>query len=67
MIDLSNIEAKSFTEIGSFDTYPENDLASFRGTWNVYPYFQSGNIIISDIIVGSLLSEKVAPKINPKK
>ncbi len=58
MIDLSNIAAKNFTEIGSFDTYPENDLASFRGTWNVYPYFPSGNIIISDINRGFFIIRK---------
>ena len=58
MIDLSNIEAKNITEIGSFDTYPENDLASFRGTWNVYSYFPSGNIIISDINRGFFIIRK---------
>ena len=58
MIDLSNIEAKNLTEIGSFDTYPENDLANFKGTWNVYPYFQSGNIIISDINRGFFIIRK---------
>ena len=58
MIDLSNIEAKNLTEIGSFDTYPENDLANFKGTWNVYPYFPSGNIIISDINRGFFIIRK---------
>jgi hypothetical protein len=58
MIDISNIEAKRFTEIGSFDTYPENDLPSFRGTWNVYPYFPSGNIILSDINRGFFIIRK---------
>lgn len=47
-IDIENIEAGSMTEIGFFDTYPENDSNSFNGVWNVYPYFESGVIAISD-------------------
>ena len=49
IIDISNIETNTMTEIGFFDTYPENNSTSFHGAWNVYPYFESGNIIISDI------------------
>ena len=47
MIDISNID--DFNEIGYFDTYPDNDTTSFNGVWNVYPFFESGNIILSDL------------------
>mgnify|MGYP005990997481 CR=1 FL=1 len=47
-IDISNIGTKSITETGYFDTYPESNTASFNGVWSVYPYFASGNIVISD-------------------
>lgn len=33
---------------GYFDTYPEDDSAIFSGAWSTYPYFDSGNILISD-------------------
>ena len=46
------------TETGFFDTYPSNDNASFNGVWNVYPYFASGNIIISDINTGFYIVRK---------
>jgi choice-of-anchor B domain-containing protein len=36
-------------EIGFFDTFPESDSANFNGAWSVYPFFQSGTIIVSDI------------------
>ena len=49
MLDLSQIENNNLTEIGFFDTYPENDNAAFDGVWNVYPFLMSDNIIISDI------------------
>jgi choice-of-anchor B domain-containing protein len=58
MLDLSNIENKSISEIGYFDTYPENDNTAFNGVWSVYPYFPSGNIIISDINRGFFVIRK---------
>lgn len=58
MIDISNLDSSSMTEIGFFDTYPENDLDDFDGAWNVYPYFPSGNIIISDINRGLFVVKK---------
>ena len=30
-----------------FDTYPQNDNANYNGSWNVYPFFESQNIVIS--------------------
>ena len=36
-------------EIGYFDSFPPNNTANFNGAWNVYPFFESGPIIISDI------------------
>ncbi len=49
VLDLSQIENNTISEIGFFDTYPENDIAAFDGVWNIYPFFTSENIIISDI------------------
>jgi choice-of-anchor B domain-containing protein len=58
MIDVSNTENKSFSEIGFFDTFPNNNSMAFNGVWNVYPYFPSGNIIISDIDNGFFVIRK---------
>ena len=57
-IDISNIENQSMAEIGYFDTYPENDNAAFDGVWNVYPFFSSGQIVISDIQKGLFVVKK---------
>ncbi len=59
----------SMTEINHFDTHPSTDIASFYGAWNVYPFFKSGNIIISDldeglIIVKDPFFDNVAPVAN---
>lgn len=45
----------SMTEINHFDTHPSTDMASFYGAWNVYPFFKSGNIIISDLDEGLII------------
>ena len=58
IIDIANIGGATMTEVGFFDTYPENDNTSFNGAWNVYPYFNSGNIVISDINRGLFIVRK---------
>jgi choice-of-anchor B domain-containing protein len=45
--DISDIN--NISEAGYFDTHPENNNTTFYGAWSVYPYFESGNIIVSDI------------------
>lgn len=58
MIDISQIDSGTMTEVGFFDTFPSNDSASFDGVWNVYPYFSSGNIVLSDINSGLFIVRK---------
>lgn len=50
--DTTSISTGVLTEVAYFDIYPTNDNASFNGAWSVYPYFDSGNIIISGIEQG---------------
>ncbi len=54
-IDISNIEDSNLIEIGYFDTFPSNNNVGFDGAWSIYPYFQSKNIIVSDINSGFFL------------
>lgn len=58
IIDISDIENKNMSEAGFFDTFPQNDNANFNGVWSLYPYFESGNIIISDIDSGFFIVRK---------
>ncbi len=37
----------SMTEDAYFDTYPSNNNTGFDGVWNVYPYFESGNLVVT--------------------
>ncbi len=58
VIDIAAIGDKNISEIGFFDTYPSSNSAAFNGVWNVYPYFSSENIVISDIEGGFFLVRK---------
>lgn len=58
VLDISEIANKSISEIGFFDTYPDNDAAGFAGVWNVYPFFESGKIAVSDINSGLFIIRK---------
>ena len=35
------------TEVAWIDTHPDSDDAEFAGAWSVYPYFESGSIVVS--------------------
>ncbi len=52
IFDISKIENKSMEEVGFFDTYNKNNSTEFNGVWNVFPFFDSNNIILSDLNSG---------------
>jgi len=54
-VDISNIASGVMVETGSFDTYIPDNSTGFNGAWNIYPFFESGNIIVSDIEGGMLV------------
>ncbi len=51
------------TETAYFDTYSSDDGASFNGLWNVFPYYDSGTLIGSDIEKGLFMWRLGAPEI----
>ncbi len=60
LLDITNIQSptNAMTEIAFFDTFPENNNTVFNGAWSVYPYFSSGNFIVSDIDRGLFVLRK---------
>ena len=57
-ITLAELENGKMQEVGFFDTYPANDRTAFDGAWNVYPFFESGIIAVSDLNSGLFLIKK---------
>lgn len=64
LFDISNLNGNQMNEIASFDTYPTSNSAQFNGAWSIYPYFSSGNILISDIDRGLFVVKKSAVLFN---
>ncbi len=52
ILDISDIANGNLVEVGFFDIYPESDSANFNGAWSVYPFFPSGNVVVSGIEQG---------------
>ena len=55
IVDFSDMNNP--VEVGFFDTHPENDRQGFDGAWSVYPFFQSGTLIVSSDPEGLFMLE----------
>ena len=44
-------------QVNNYDTYLPNDHVSYRGAWGVYPYLESGNVLVSDMQTGLYVFE----------
>lgn len=49
VLDVSNPLPANITEVGFFDTTPDNDDPVFAGLWSVYPWLSGNTVIVSDI------------------
>ena len=61
ILDISGVAAGNLTEAAYFDIYPANNNPSFSGAWNNYPFFASGNVIVSGIEQGLFVLHPTAP------
>ncbi|MFK8016412.1 MAG: choice-of-anchor B family protein [Gammaproteobacteria bacterium] len=52
ILDITNLDQGVVSENGFFDVFPNSDAASFNGAWSVYPYFDSGIVVVSGIEQG---------------
>jgi len=52
ILRLDDPASATLSQVGYFDIYPANDSANFNGAWSVYPYFPSGNVVVSGIEQG---------------
>ena len=52
ILDVSDIANGNLSEAGFFDIYSGGNATNFNGAWSVYPFFASGNVIVSGIEQG---------------
>lgn len=48
VLDYERADQAQLREVAFFDTHPSKNNISSDGSWSNYPYFESGNIIVSD-------------------
>lgn len=61
VMDISDIANGNMEQVGFFDTFGQDNAPGFTGSWNVYPFFESGNIVISDRAEGFVLVRPTEP------
>jgi choice-of-anchor B domain-containing protein len=52
VVDFSRLDEGIMEEVASFDVHPEDNNAGYSGTWSNYPYFPSGNIVVTHRTTG---------------
>lgn len=52
ILDNNEIGNGNLEEVAYFDTYPNSNANVFNGAWSVYPFFESGTLIVSGIDEG---------------
>lgn len=49
ILDVTNPMPSAITELGFFNTTPNNNQPEFAGLWSVYPWLTGNKIIVSDL------------------
>jgi choice-of-anchor B domain-containing protein len=52
VLSLKGVAGGDLTEVGYFDVWPADNAAQFNGAWSVYPFFESGVVVVNGIEQG---------------
>jgi len=63
VLDLCCIPSGELHQVASFDIYPEDDDPRYSGAWSVYPYFESGVVVVSGIEAGLFVLRPMLPDV----
>ncbi|MCX7553431.1 choice-of-anchor B family protein [Marinicella sp. S1101] len=64
ILELGDLSEPEMREVAFFDTHPEGDGVGFPGAWNVYPFFDNGLVIVSDINRGVFILQPNLPEVD---
>ena len=57
VLELTDLANAELTEVGFLDTFPGTSNSGFNGAWSVYPYFDNGKVIVSDLANGLFVAQ----------
>ena len=63
ILRIDDPSTADLTEVAYFDTYPSGDGNGFQGAWNVFPFFDNGVVLVSDINRGLFVLRIVQPEL----
>jgi choice-of-anchor B domain-containing protein len=49
ILELDRVQQGQLREVAFFDVAPGRDNTNFSGSWSVYPFFESGAVLLTDI------------------
>jgi choice-of-anchor B domain-containing protein len=52
ILDLDHVAQGELEEVAYFDVDPSSDAPGFAGAWSVYPFFDSGTVVVTGIGTG---------------
>jgi len=52
VLSLEDVANGRLRDVGYFDLLPSSDATSFNGAWSVYPFFESGTVIMNGMQQG---------------
>jgi choice-of-anchor B domain-containing protein len=52
ILDIGHLARAQLSEVAYFDTVPETDGVEFFGAWSVFPFFESGVVIVNTFFRG---------------
>ncbi|HLF91650.1 MAG TPA: choice-of-anchor B family protein [Anaerolineales bacterium] len=62
--DLCEVSNGILTLAAYFDSYPANNNTGYFGSWSNYPYFASGNVLVSGIYDGLFILKPLMPGVS---
>jgi choice-of-anchor B domain-containing protein len=61
ILRIDDPASAALTEVAFFDSFPDGDGLGFSGAWNVFPFFDNGTVLISDISRGLFVLRVTEP------
>jgi len=63
ILRIDDPASAALSEVAFFDSFPTSDGLGFSGAWNVFPFFDNGTVLVSDINRGLFVLRVTEPDV----